>query len=63
MKRLILFLFVCSICWAELPRIIPMQDFFKNPQQVRFQLSPDGQYISFLAPWENRLNVHVQKNW
>ncbi len=61
MKRLILFLFVCSICWAELPRIIPMQDFFKNPQQVRFQLSPDGQYISFLAPWENRLNVHVQK--
>lgn len=46
---------------AELPRLIPMQDFFKNPPQVSFKLSPDGEYLSFLSPWENRFNIHIQK--
>jgi len=26
-----------------------------------FGLSPDGSHFAFLKPWENRLNVHVQK--
>jgi len=41
--------------------IIPMEDFFRNPTKVSFQLSPDGEYIAFMQPWERRLNVHVQK--
>jgi len=42
-------------------RLIPMEDFFRNPEKAGYQLSPDGEHISFLAPWNNRLNVHVQK--
>ncbi|GAH48144.1 unnamed protein product, partial [marine sediment metagenome] len=44
----------------EVP-LIPMRDFFKNPEKIGFSLSPDGTYWAFLQPWENRLNIHVQK--
>lgn len=56
---------VMAACAAAAPQgevpLVPMEDFFRNPEMTYFQLSPDGEYISFLAPWENRLNVHVQK--
>jgi dipeptidyl aminopeptidase/acylaminoacyl peptidase len=39
---------------------IPLRDFFKNPQQGRYELSPDGKTISFMRPWNNRMNVFVQ---
>jgi len=42
-------------------RKIPLKDFFKNPEKTGFQVSPDGKYISYLSPWEDRLNVFVQK--
>ena len=42
-------------------RLIPMEDFFKNPQNTHFELSPNGQYIASLRPWKNRLNVFIQK--
>jgi dipeptidyl aminopeptidase/acylaminoacyl peptidase len=42
-------------------RLIPMKDFFRNPEKSRYQISPDGKYVSFLAPYESRLNIHVQK--
>ncbi|MDH4272645.1 MAG: S9 family peptidase [Candidatus Aminicenantes bacterium] len=45
----------------KMPRIIPMKDFFRNPEKASFRLSPDGQYLAFLQPWQTRLNVHVQK--
>jgi len=41
-------------------RVIPMKDFFRNPEKVGFDLSPDGEHVAFLAPWESRMNVHVQ---
>ncbi len=41
--------------------LIPMQDFFKNPEKTSFTLSPDGKQLAFLQPWENRLNIHVQQ--
>jgi len=41
--------------------LISIRDFFKNPSKTSYQISPDGQYFSFLAPHEDRLNVHVQK--
>ena len=46
---------------AQQPPVIPMKDFFRNPEKVCFQLSPNGEYLAFLAPWQSRLNVHVQK--
>src|SRR2546421_6158747 len=39
---------------------IPVRDFFKNPQQTGHQVSTDGRYLSWLAPWERRLNVFVR---
>lgn len=41
--------------------IIPMKDFFKNPEKTSFTLSPDGKQLAFLQPWESRLNIHVQQ--
>jgi len=45
---------------AEAP-LIPMKDFFKNPVKVGYALSPNGEYLAFLQPWEKRLNVFVEK--
>ncbi len=39
---------------------IPLRDFFKNPVETGHQLSPDGKWISYLAPYENRMNIHVK---
>jgi dipeptidyl aminopeptidase/acylaminoacyl peptidase len=45
---------------GEVP-LISMKDFFKNPEKTAFQISPNGEYLSFMMPWESRLNVYVQK--
>ena len=37
----------------------PVKDFFKNAEKTRFQISPDGDQLSYLAPWNNRMNIHV----
>ena len=51
---LLLFLFVGSLVAAE---PIPLEDFFKNPEQAYFQLSPDGKYISFTKPYKARKQI------
>lgn len=38
-----------------------MRDFFRNPQESDHQVSPDGNYISYLAPYERRMNVFVKR--
>lgn len=42
-------------------RLVPMKDFFKNPEKSSFSISPDGNYLAFLSPWKNRMNIYVQK--
>jgi dipeptidyl aminopeptidase/acylaminoacyl peptidase len=60
-------LFVATLPATALPGgpdagpTVPMKDFFKNPEKASFRISPDGQYISYRAPWKNRMNVFVQK--
>lgn len=44
----------------EVPPVIPLNDFFQNPVGASYQVSPGGDYISWLAPWENRLNLFVE---
>jgi dipeptidyl aminopeptidase/acylaminoacyl peptidase len=42
---------------------IPLEDFFKNPEKSGFQLSPEGNYISYMKPWEKgnrRMNIFVK---
>lgn len=45
---------------AQTAPIIPLEDFFKNPEKTAYQISPDGKYYSYLAPWESRKNIQVQ---
>lgn len=40
---------------------ISVEDFMKNPGSFGYELSPDGNYITFAAAWENRSNVFVKK--
>jgi len=40
---------------------IPLEDFFRNPDKSGYQISPDGKYFSFVAPYENRMNVFIQE--
>ena len=40
---------------------IPLEDFFKNPEKTGYQISPNGKYFSFAAPYENRMNIFVQE--
>jgi len=46
---------------AALPPLIPLKDFFRNPVKVGYSLSPNGEYLAFMQPWENRLNVFIEK--
>ena len=43
------------------PPLIDMKDFFRNPEKSGFQISPNGEYFAFRAPWKNRMNLFVQK--
>lgn len=41
--------------------LIPMKDFFRNVERRGYQISPDGDYLSFMQPVNSRMNVFVQK--
>ncbi len=45
---------------GEVP-IIPMKDFFRNVEKRSYQISPDGDYLSFMQPVNSRMNVFIQK--
>jgi dipeptidyl aminopeptidase/acylaminoacyl peptidase len=49
-----------TVTTQQSPAQIPMEDFFKNPEKVSYKLSPNGQYISYMAPYKNRMNIFVQ---
>jgi dipeptidyl aminopeptidase/acylaminoacyl peptidase len=40
---------------------IPLEDFFKNPEKSGYQISPNGDYYSYMSPYQNRMNVFIQK--
>ena len=40
---------------------LPLEDFFRNSERTGYQLSPDGTYISYMAPYKDRLNVFVRR--
>src|SRR6266404_9018364 len=45
---------------SAIPPKIPVRDFFRNPESRGYLLSPDGKTLSYLAPWESRMNVWVR---
>lgn len=60
---LVLFATVMSSCKEKRKSVelIPLEDFFRNPEQASFQISPDGKYLSYMAPYERRMNVFVKE--
>jgi dipeptidyl aminopeptidase/acylaminoacyl peptidase len=60
----LLFIAGCSSSSKEKETIAPLIDmkmFFKNGEKINFQISPDGNYYSYLANYKDMLNVFVQK--
>ena len=37
-----------------------METFFRNSEKTGYQISPDGRYFSYMAPYESRRNIFVQ---
>ena len=58
---LIMGIMITAVTVNSQVREIPLEDFFKNPEKTGYQISPDGKYFSYLAPYENRMNIFVQK--
>lgn len=44
----------------QMPKQIPLRDFFKNPEQVSYSVSPNGKYIAYEKPYQTRMNVFVR---
>jgi len=61
LSGLIAGLIILSFTGNAQVREIPLEDFFKNPEKTGYQISPDGKYFSFLAPYQNRMNIFVQR--
>jgi dipeptidyl aminopeptidase/acylaminoacyl peptidase len=41
--------------------MIPLEDFFRKPDNVHLRLSPDGRRLAWMAPYKRRLNVFVRE--
>ena len=71
MKRTILFLpvllaMMLAVGGCKKAPVVParqyaVEDFFRNPEKSGFQLSPDGKYYAYQAPYKHRLNIFVQE--
>ncbi|MBK9318811.1 MAG: S9 family peptidase [Bacteroidetes bacterium] len=62
-KKLLMLAFalVVSHSLSAQVKTYELRDFFKNAEKTRFQISPEGNLLSYLAPWNNRMNIHIQK--
>jgi dipeptidyl aminopeptidase/acylaminoacyl peptidase len=60
MALLMLSIYSCKEEIKRAPKIA-LEDFFKNPEKSRYQISPDGKYYSYMAPYQNRMNVFIQE--
>ena len=44
----------------KMNRQIPLRDFFRNPEQADYLISPDGSRIACQKPYKGRMNVFVR---
>lgn len=51
----------CNSSKIEKAPLIPLKDFFRNPEKTSYRISPNGKYYSWLAPYQSRLNIFVQE--
>jgi dipeptidyl aminopeptidase/acylaminoacyl peptidase len=45
---------------GEMPAVIPVEHLFDNPEIAGAQISPDGEWLSYLKAYEEKLNVFVR---
>lgn len=45
----------------QLPPVIPVENFFDNPEVAGAQISPDGEWISYLKPYRDKLNIYIRR--
>ena len=62
MKKLtvLLLLLVVLAAQAELPRLIPLETLFGQPNRFSPRLSPDGTQMTYIAPHEGVLNIWLK---
>jgi dipeptidyl aminopeptidase/acylaminoacyl peptidase len=41
-------------------KLIPAEKMFRKPEKAAFQISREGGYLAWLAPWKKRMNVYVK---
>ena len=39
--------------------LIPLENFFRNKEVFNFKISPNGKYLAYLKPFQNRMNIYV----
>jgi len=44
----------------QMAKQIPLRDFFKNPEQAGYSISPNGKFIAYEKPYQTRMNVFVR---
>jgi dipeptidyl aminopeptidase/acylaminoacyl peptidase len=49
-----------AVAQEDTAPIIPIEQFFDNPEIAGAQISPDGQWLSYLKPYEGKLNVFIR---
>lgn len=54
------FLFLISCKERTEVEPVSIETFFKDAQKSRFSISPDGKCISYLQPYNGKLNVYIQ---
>ncbi len=56
------FLFgACAEPQPPQPPLIDLAQFFDNPEIAGAQISPDGEWLSYLRPYEGKLNIYVKR--
>jgi dipeptidyl aminopeptidase/acylaminoacyl peptidase len=67
MNRIRLFvpalMLLAAACAEPQPQtpLIAIGDFFDNPEIAGGQISPDGEWLSYLKPYEGKLNIYVKR--
>lgn len=61
MRMIVLIMALAVPVCAALPPIIDRELFFGDPEVTGAQISPDGQYIAFIKPWNKTRNIWVKK--
>lgn len=50
-----------AACGPRTAPQLPMETFFRNSEKTAYQISPDGSYFSYMAPYESRRNIFIQQ--